>query len=241
LVLGDALKNVASFPEARTVAQQSLDLYCELGQHTYATEAHSLLAAIDMHRGCYEQARELARTSLALARTQGPPYCVGLNLFLLGCLDLAEGAPARANQRLQDSVTTYQEVRGDRGDLSLALAGLAVSAVRLSDPQRGRQHLRHALEIPQETEAVLPRWWALTANALLLAEEGDNERAVELYALASRYPLVAESRWFEDVAGSQITALAASFPEAAATAARERGQARDLEATVEELLSELGA
>ena len=54
----------------------------------------------------------------------------------------------------------------------------------------------------------------LAGIALLLADEGQVERAVELYALASRYPFVANSRWFEDVAGSQITAaVAANLPE----------------------------
>jgi hypothetical protein len=32
--------------------------------------------------------------------------------------------------------------------------------------------------------------------ALLLTDQGEQERAVELYALALRYPVVANSRWF---------------------------------------------
>ena len=66
------------------------------------------------------------------------------------------------------------------------------------------------------------------------------EQAVELYALASRYPFVANSRWFEDVAGRHIAAVAATLPPDVVTAAQERGRARDLEATVAELLVELG-
>jgi len=80
---------------------------------------------------------------------------------------------------------------------------------------------------------------ALPAIALLLADEGEKERAVELYALASRYPLVANSRWFEDVAGRHIAAVAATLPPDAVAAAQERGQARTLEVTVAELLVEL--
>jgi hypothetical protein len=80
---------------------------------------------------------------------------------------------------------------------------------------------------------------ALTGIALLLADEGHTERGLELYALASRYPFVANSRWFEDIAGNQLAAVAANLPTAVVNAARERGQARDLDATVEELLSEL--
>ena len=79
------------------------------------------------------------------------------------------------------------------------------------------------------------------ATALLLADAGKHERAVELYALASRYPFVANSRWFEDVFGRHIAAIAATLPPEVAEAARERGRARDLEETVKELLAELSA
>jgi len=51
---------------------------------------------------------------------------------------------------------------------------------------------------------------------------------------------VANSRWFEDVAGRHIAAVAATLPPEVVTAAQERGRARDLEATVAELLVELG-
>ena len=74
--------------------------------------------------------------------------------------------------------------------------------------------------------------------ALLLADRGEAARAVELYALASRHPAVANSRWFEDVAGKQIAALAAGLPPEVAAAARERGRALDLDATVAEWLAE---
>jgi hypothetical protein len=51
---------------------------------------------------------------------------------------------------------------------------------------------------------------------------------------------VAKSRWFEDVVGRQIAAVAATLPPDVVAAAQERGRARDLEATVAELLVELG-
>ena len=51
---------------------------------------------------------------------------------------------------------------------------------------------------------------------------------------------MAKSRSFEDVAGQHIAAAAATLPPEVVTAAQERGRARDLEATVAELLAELG-
>jgi hypothetical protein len=56
--------------------------------------------------------------------------------------------------------------------------------------------------------------------------------------LASRYPLVANSSWFEKVMGRLIAAGATALPPEVAQAARERGQARDLEAVLMELLEE---
>lgn len=86
----------------------------------------------------------------------------------------------------------------------------------------------------------MPLLFALPLVALLLADQGEQERAVELYALASRYPFVANSCWFEDVAGSHIAAVAATLPPEVVAAAQDRGRVRDLEATVAELLVELG-
>ena len=75
--------------------------------------------------------------------------------------------------------------------------------------------------------------------ALLLADAGEVERAVELYALATRYGHVACSRWYEDVVGKHIAAMSTALSPEAVTAAQERGRARDLEATMTGLLTEL--
>ncbi len=63
---------------------------------------------------------------------------------------------------------------------------------------------------------------------------------MQFYALASRYPVVVNSRRFEDTAGRHIAAVAATLPPNVVAAAQARGRARDLEATVAELLVELG-
>jgi hypothetical protein len=50
---------------------------------------------------------------------------------------------------------------------------------------------------------------------------------------------VANSRWYEDVFGKLIEAVAASLPPDVVAAAQARGRARDLWETAEELLAEL--
>jgi hypothetical protein len=81
---------------------------------------------------------------------------------------------------------------------------------------------------------------ALPGAALALADRGQVERAVEVYALACRFPLVARSHLFDRIAGQAIVAAAQSSPPHVVAEARARGQNLDVWATVETLLGELG-
>jgi tetratricopeptide (TPR) repeat protein len=239
LFLGTVLEKVGKFSEARSTAQQSLAAYNELGHRDYITETHRLLSSIDLHLGRYEEARDHAQTGLALARDHGPPDCVCKNLLLLGCLELAQGTPAEAHKFLREGGDAFRRIGGRWHDKSWAQASLALATHGLGDMPGARQHLCHALELAQETGVVPPLLWALPVMALLLAAKGEIERAVELYALASRYPMVAKSRWFADVVGRQIAAAADTLPAGRVAILQKRGRTRDLEATVAELLAEL--
>jgi len=75
--------------------------------------------------------------------------------------------------------------------------------------------------------------------ALLLADQGLAERAVEVYACASRYEFVTNSRWFEDMVGRQISSAAAQLPGESVEAAKERGQTWDWKEMAAKLTDEL--
>jgi hypothetical protein len=64
-------------------------------------------------------------------------------------------------------------------------------------------------------------------------------RAVELWALASRYSHVARSPFFERLVGQPVAALVAHMTPEAVDAAQERGHTGHLWATLQELLAEL--
>jgi hypothetical protein len=162
----------------------------------------------------------------------------GNALFVLGCVALAEGAYARAGQTFQESILFLEET--DRWEeRGCALATLGIAARGLGDLPQARRYLYEALRAATAVEAPMPLMYGLPAIALLLTDCGEVERAVELYALASRYPFSANSCWVEDVAGRHVTAAAAALPPETVIAAQERGQAKDLWATVGELLTEL--
>lgn len=87
----------------------------------------------------------------------------------------------------------------------------------------------------------MPLIYGLPTAALLLADEGVIDRAVEVYACVSHHAFVANSRWFEDVAGRHLAQVAASLPPDVVSAARARGREQDLEAMARELLDNLAA
>lgn len=123
----------------------------------------------------------------------------------------------------------------------MALACLGRAECGLGRLPRAQQYLQEALRCGAEIGAFAPTIFSLSLASLLLADQHEVKRAVELYGLAASYPYVANSRFFEDVFGRHINAVAAALPPDVAEAARERGRARDLEATVKELLAELEA
>ena len=78
--------------------------------------------------------------------------------------------------------------RGGRTGPAVVLPLLARAECSLGRRDRAREHLREALRTAVEMGNFLPLEPGLPAVALLLADEGKVERAVEVYALASRYP-----------------------------------------------------
>jgi hypothetical protein len=98
--------------------------------------------------------------------------------------------------------------------------------------------LCEAFQIAAKGRDVRRLLYALPIAALLLADVGQAERAVEVYALACRYGFVACSRLWEDIAGRRMAALAAALPPDLVAAAQERGRSRDPWATADELLGE---
>jgi predicted ATPase/DNA-binding SARP family transcriptional activator len=226
------------FDEAETSATESLALIRDLGMRVRVVKTSTILAYVHLCAGDYGAARIQAEAVVSLAREADYDPGVGYGKIVLGQIALVEAAFAQAYQALQESLFTSKDAPDDYWNPDQS-AWLGLAARGLEHRLEAWQHVASALEGANEGHQFMQLMVALAGIALLLADEGHTERALELYALASRHPFVANSRWFEDVAGNQLSALAANLPAAAVNAARERGQARDLDATVEELLTEL--
>ena len=225
------------FEEAQKPLAESLAICTDLGMRVAGFWPLLNQSHVQLHLGDHQLAGVHAGEALSLARQLDLDRQTGIALAQLGAGALAEGNFALAYDRCEKSLDiwpTAYELLSTRASLGLAARGLGHR-----DEARG--HLLAELKWAVKHRVFFPLVYALSGIALLLADGGHAERAVEIYALAARTPLVANSRWFEEVAGGEIAAVAAQLPPQAAQAAAARGQAAALWQVAAECLEMLAA
>jgi DNA mismatch repair protein MutL len=235
--LGEALTWLGQFTRARAPLEESKAIYEDLGVRDAAAFCTAMLANVETHLGNYRQAFIWGEEVLSLFRELDSPRGVGYALLGLGEAALALNNTAEAVDLLQDSLAIYRKI-GQRDELGQTLALLGYAVHRLGQQDQAWQYLVEAIQTARAIRAFMPLMLALPAMALLLVEQSDSERAVELQALASRHPLVANSCWFRDMAGARLQGVAATLPQEVASAAWERGQAATLASVAEQLVEE---
>ena len=158
---------------------------------------------------------------------------------LMAATLLALGRYTEASQALQSNIVALEQAGQNRMlGRTLAMAGRAELGLGNLAGAWG-----HALRAVQ----LLSGWhyfWlleAMAAAAAVLAERGEAERAVEIYALLNRHEFVANARWFGDVFGQIVEKAAANLPPDTVAAAKARGEASDLWQAAREFLAEHGA
>jgi hypothetical protein len=161
-------------------------------------------------------------------------------LHYAGWVELALGAYHDAATLLEESVALHRQ-SGNAGQAGWPLAQLGYTHWRLGDQRRAQAELLEVIRIAGRQQAFLPLLLALPAIALLLAEQGHPARAVELYALTWRHPVIANAQHFIDSFAQALDAVATALPPNIAAAAQARGQRLDLWETAAALHAELTA
>jgi predicted ATPase/DNA-binding SARP family transcriptional activator len=235
---GDQLKIKVESAPIELMHQESLGFYSDIGfSHSYGP-SNSALGTIKKHLGQYDEALRQAQIGIAFGNKVGWRSEVALSLQLLGDLALSDKSYAEAHKHYEKSISLYRQTRVL--ELSDALVYAGIAALGLGDYTQTQLELYEALRMASEIQTQFPLTSAIVGAALLKAELGEGQRAVELYALASRYPYIANSFWFADIAGGYIENIATTLPSEVVVAARERGRCLKLETTVAEILDELG-
>jgi tetratricopeptide (TPR) repeat protein len=225
--------------QAQALLEEGLAIAQDIGHFQQQAYACVSLGYIALGRGQAEQAEMHLRDSLALL-AEVDKSLAGISLRLRGESALFQEKYAEAQTFLQKSVTTLQQSK-DRAFLGLSLASQAYVARALGQPGLVQQLLVEALQLSLKIGEFWALYYIFPLAALLCVDRGAPERAVELYALALCFPVVANSRWFETIVGRQITAAAATLPVEVVASAQERGRAREVWSTAKELLAELNS
>jgi predicted ATPase/DNA-binding SARP family transcriptional activator len=224
------------FAEACSMFEDSIAVQRRLGNRVELAWGYSGLAWTQCNLGLYDQAWANEEEALAIWQETGYRDGLAMDYMGLGGIALAREAFSEARDWFEHSLTLSREI-GNRRDIASSLAHLGLAERGLGRPALAWQHLGEALRTAAEIGSRAPILTSLAGLAVLLADEGDVERALALYALATRYPDMRASRYYEDITGRYVDAAAATLPPERIEAARERGRARDLDATVMEVLA----
>jgi predicted ATPase/DNA-binding SARP family transcriptional activator len=238
--LGEVLVRSGRYEDGLVSMESSIDIFDELVYAFGVSGVLPFVAEAKVHLGRYGEARADASQGKVRADEAKHRWGVGFSQFVDGLTALAEGAYREALALFQESVAAFEEVR-HRENRGWVLGPLGLAARRAGETALARQCVAEALAIGTRLGAFMPLIYGLPAAALLLADQGAPDRAVAVYACVSRYEFVANSRWFQDVAGRQLAEVAAGLPPEVVAAARARGRDQDLAATARELLDDLAA
>lgn len=227
------------FQEARTLFQEVRTTYHDLDyRYSHAALIHIRPVFADMHLGNYQAARNQTQHALDLFQEHKFFYTRTFSLTaieILGSINLVERSFNKASERFQECLQVTHLTDG----VGKARACLGYAARGLKEASQARSHFWDALALSIQATRFLPLIYTIPGIALLYIDQGKVEQAVELYALASKLDIVANSKWFAGIAGDEIAAVAQKLPACVVKAAKARGRAQDLWETGQKLLEEL--
>ncbi|HRQ39242.1 MAG TPA: protein kinase [Chloroflexota bacterium] len=247
--MSTAFMVAGNFPEAIKLLDESLALYTQLGYRQAMAHWYTLLALACLSNGELEKARRHAERGRTLSREVSYKRGVALSNWVLGCLSVAAGNETGARTLFTQSVTLFREIN-QQDELAWALAELSKVELALGNPAAAQAQVLESLQIGARLKAFLPLSFALPATAVLLAWQSRQtdapdvrqqlqEQAVELYALAARYPSVSKSAYLDGITGAHIRQMTADLPADVRQAVQERGQKGDLFTAVPALIEQL--
>jgi predicted ATPase len=222
------------FDEALLTLQQGLDLAYELGNRYETTFIHLCFGLNGHLNANYEMAHRHHAFAIELAQRDGFQREAACSLWSLGCIALVEKSTREAQPLFEESIALYRQI-GHQDELGWVLAMHAFCCMAHGDLECSQEELAESLEIAHTIRAYFTSLFALTVGALWLARQGEVERSLEIYTLAARQPVFANSPWFHQLFEKAILSCTQAIPFEQAEAARERGRSREFWPSVEEL------
>jgi len=227
------------FAEAIELLQKECPIYEELGDRRLAGLVYTYMGEMYLCLGDYDRAERRAREALMILNDFIAPNPVKLlTEWLLGDSLLAQGKISGAKMIFEQSVSIFQN-RGGRHSLGMALTRLGRAEFADGHPVKAWEHALEALNIFARDRHYLWCSACLALLSLLLADRGEGEEALEIYSLATRYPIIANSIWYADLYGKYIDEAAARLAVDVQEAAKARARGQDFWRSVTRLAASI--
>ena len=234
--LGADYDLVGDLPKAIESLHQAIALHQDLGIQRGVAWWTMVLSWVHILLEQYDRARQLAENSLALAQEIKHERCVAQSIHFLGLAALGLHDLLEANRLLAQAVDKYSHIN-QRLESARSLAHWGITLRALGEGNEAWQMACQSLKLASEIDV----WYALKDSlylfAVMLADQGHIERALEIYAMLRRYSGM-RAPFFENTFGSVVNAAAASLSAYVVGGAQARGQSLDIHETARELLKE---
>jgi predicted ATPase/predicted Ser/Thr protein kinase len=233
--LGYAHWLVGDYETARTYHQESPAIYRRLGNRYEEAGALNALAIDLVALREFGQGVQLLQDALAISKEIGAIPSACNILSNLAETFIAAGDFLKASSHARKSIL-YAQSNPETSSWPCRTLGEAL--VGLGDLPNARGYLCESLAIAHNLQEKCDELLAITAISAYFVAKGDGAKALELITLINHHP--AAWQWTRDRVAPLAARLESELPSHVVAAAKERGRARDLDATVAELLDELG-
>jgi predicted ATPase/tetratricopeptide (TPR) repeat protein/DNA-binding XRE family transcriptional regulator len=239
LSLSNCFGHLAKFLEAISVAKESLHLYQDLGNPISLLDVYQWLGVLTWHGlGHKEEARDYWQKGHALAQEMGLSSLALEIEWNLGGIKLIDRA-------YEEAIGIYSEaLKRNKAVNSRRIEGWLLSDMAYAEHMLGRialakHRIWQALRIAADVRQFVVCQFAFNTLIVILAGEGQFEKAIELEALVrSQHPLF-DRGWYAKQLRKPFDRRVAELPEEIVTTPRERGRKLDYWQTAESLLTEL--
>jgi len=167
----------SDYPATHVLAQESLEIYREMGDMQGVASMLIKLGNAATERGSYASASRFLEEALMIWREQKDKHGTARALISLGFSALRSGDFHLANVQLEEALSLSRE-QGDTRSMGFELSGLGEAALRLGDYARARQLMEESLELRRQ----LGNKWGVGVSLGMLGwvamRERDWERAI---------------------------------------------------------------
>ena len=227
------------FVEAELLLQSTIEDAEALGDRGLHAIVLHVLGWNCTNRGQYTAAHHAYLTARVLLRSVESQRGFAMNDLGLGGNALALGRFVQAQRYLLESASGMRAI-GQQDEYAIVLATLALVERALGRHDSAMAYVREALQIAKPIEAFAPARFAVQSYSLLIADAGQIEYGLELHTFVMQHPYFGNSVYRQDITGRHIDEYAATLAPEQRQRAKARGEARDLWATVDEVLAALG-